>query len=224
MSLVELNQLSVGYDRPLLYIEQAHLNPGERVALTGANGSGKSTLLNTLAGRIPALSGSCQQPPPEEIGYLPQQSEQDRDFPISVFEWVLSGHWNRRGLFAAFSRSDQAQVQRVLQRFELHSLSQRPLHQLSGGQWQRARLARLLVQQPRWLLLDEPFNNLDEHSQAVMISAIKESSQAGTAVLCVLHNRALAASTFTQHWHLEQGRLNISALSDQPLRMERQHA
>ena len=211
MNLVELKQLSVGYDQPLLYIDQAWLKPGDRVALTGANGSGKSTLLNTLTGRIPALGGSLQQPPANEFGYLPQQSEQDRDFPISVFEWVLSGHWHRRGLFAAFSRSDQILVQQMLQRFELLSLSQRPLAQLSGGQWQRARLARLLVQQPRWLLLDEPFNNLDEHSQTVMMAAIQDASEAGTAVLCVLHNRALAASGFERHWHITQGQLDASA-------------
>ncbi|MFG1496732.1 ATP-binding cassette domain-containing protein [Saccharospirillum sp. HFRX-1] len=211
MNLVELKQLSVGYDRPLLYIEQAQLKPGDRVALIGANGSGKSTLLNTLTGRIPALGGSLRLPPAKQIGYLPQQSEQDRDFPISVFEWVLSGHWHRRGLFAAFSRSDQMLVQQQLQRFELLSLSHRPLDQLSGGQWQRARLARLLVQQPRWLLLDEPFNNLDELSQTVMMAAIQDASEAGTAVLCVLHDSKLAASGFELHWHIAQGQLDTSA-------------
>lgn len=207
MSLVDIHQLSVGYDRPLLHIPAARLDAGKLVALTGPNGSGKSTLLNTLIGRLPALSGTLQRPAAHATGYLQQQSEQDRDFPLSLFEWVLSGHWHRRGLFAAFTGKDRQQVEQWLRRFDLNSLSNNPLHQLSGGQWQRARLARLLVQQPSWLLLDEPFNNLDEHSQQLMVEALQAITQTGTAVLCVLHNQALVNRVFDDHWHILDGQL-----------------
>lgn len=214
MAVVRLNRLEAGYERPLVRIESAELQPGERVALTGDNGSGKTTLLKTLVGQLAPLAGRCECPESWRIGYLPQQGEEDRQFPLSVYEWVLSGFWARRGWRSAFRRPDHDRAVALLERFGLAAEADAPLDRLSGGQWQRARLARLLVMPKAWLVLDEPFNNVDEVSQSLILSELRAITRAGCALLCVVHDTALARRAFDTGWHLCDGHLHIAALGE----------
>ena len=208
MSAVRLEGLKVGYDRPLLSVDSAVIRAGERVALTGDNGSGKSTLVKTLVGRLSPLAGRFHGPGRRRTGYLPQQGTEDRQFPISLYEWVLSGFWHRRGPLSAFQDADHDAVHDVLDRMRLLDRAEAPLDELSGGQWQRARLTRLLMQGAEWLVLDEPFNNIDEVSQSLILSELRGAAQAGCSVLCVLHDMSLARRAFDTHWHLCDGQLH----------------
>jgi ABC-type Mn2+/Zn2+ transport system ATPase subunit len=212
MSCLKLEGLSVGYDRPLLTIDSAAIDAGERVALTGDNGSGKSTLVKTLVGLLPSLAGRCIAPARHGLGYLPQQGSEDRQFPLSVYEWVLSGLTGHLGPFGAFRRPDHARVTDLLDRLGLLDRSKAPLQELSGGQWQRTRLARLLVQGSHCLMLDEPFNNIDELSQSLILAELQLAAQFGCPILCVLHDMALARRAFDTHWHLCDGHLHRADL------------
>ncbi len=214
MAVVRLDRLEAGYDRPLVRIESAVLRPGERVALTGDNGCGKTTLLKTLVGQLAPLDGHCECPEPWRIGYLPQQGEEDRQFPLSVYEWVLSGFWARRGWRSAFRKPDHDRARELLERFALVAEADAPLDCLSGGQWQRARLARLLVMPKALLVLDEPFNNVDEVSQSLILSELRAITRTGCALLCVLHDTGLARRAFDTGWHLCDGQLHIAASAD----------
>lgn len=212
MSGIHLKGLRVGYEHPLLTVGAASIGAGERVALTGDNGSGKSTLVKTLVGLLSPLGGRCTGPDRRQIGYLPQQGREDRQFPVSVYEWVLSGFWGKRGPLAAFSRSDHSSTNDLLGRLGLLNRCEAPLNELSGGQWQRTRLARLLVQRFDCLVLDEPFNNIDEMSQSLILKELQTAAQAGCSVLCVLHDMALARRAFDTHWHLCDGRVHSADL------------
>lgn len=214
MSRIHLQGLMVGYERPLLAVDSASIQPGERVALTGDNGSGKSTLVKTLVGLLAPLGGQCIGPDRRCIGYLPQQGGEDRHFPVSVYEWVLSGYWGKRGPLAAFFRSDHNNTNGLLNRLGLLDRAEAPLNELSGGQWQRTRLARLLVQNADCLVLDEPFNNIDEISQALILTELHTAARAGCSVLCVLHDMALARRAFDTHWHLCDGGLHSADLNE----------
>ncbi len=214
MSGLHLEGLIVGYERPLLAVDSASIQPGERVALTGDNGSGKSTLVKTLVGLLAPLGGRCIGPDRCRVGYLPQQGREDRQFPVSVYEWVLSGYWGKRGPLAAFSRSDHTDTNDLLSRLGLLDRAEAPLNELSGGQWQRTRLARLLVQNADCLVLDEPFNNIDEISQSLILTELHTAARAGCSVLCVLHDMALARRAFDTHWHLCDGSLHRADLHE----------
>jgi len=220
MSAVRLEGVKVGYDRPLLSVDSVEIRTGERVALTGDNGSGKSTLVKTLVGRMSPLAGRCLGPGRRRTGYLPQQSSEDRQFPISLYEWVLSGFWYQRGLLSAFRGVDHEAVHELLDRMRLLDRAEAPLDELSGGQWQRARLARLFIQGAEWLVLDEPFNNIDEVSQSLILSELRAAADAGCSVLCVLHDIALARREFDTHWHLCDGTLHradqLASVSAEP--------
>lgn len=212
MSRLQLEGLSIGYDRPLLGVRSAAIQAGERIALTGDNGSGKSSLVKTIVGLLPPLAGRCIVPRHRSIGYLPQLSSEDRQFPLSVYEWVLSGLWRKRGPLVAYHDSDHACTAELLSRLGLLAFADSRLDELSGGQWQRTRLARLLVQGAHYLVLDEPFNNIDEMSQSLILKELYEAARAGCSVLCVLHDMRLARRAFDTHWHLCDGRLHRADL------------
>lgn len=174
------------------------------VALLGPNGSGKSTLLKIIAGELTPSQGQVGLSPELQgaIGYLSQSAQFDVSIPVSVFEVAAMGLLNRRGLFSAITAADKARVTEMLARVGLLHLANHNLQELSGGQLQRLRFARLLVEDAKLLLLDEPFNAVDENTQRDLLMLLNEQHRAGCTIITALHNQSLANLHFPLHIYL----------------------
>ena len=148
MSLLKIDRLSVGYDSDAVLNDLSFfVDPGDYLCIVGENGSGKTTLMKTLLGLIPALGGTIERSAElsaNEIGYLPQQTAIQRDFPASVYEIVLSGFQARCGMRPFYNKEEKRQVFENLQRLGISDLAKRCYSSLSGGQQQRVLLARAL--------------------------------------------------------------------------------
>ena len=167
-----------------------NIQAGTLTAIVGPNGAGKSTLLKALVGEIRPASGTVSfgDVRRREIAYLPQQSSIERNFPITVLEIVNMGFWHKTGPFGTLNRQQRHEVDRAIGAVGLTGLEQRTLRELSGGQLQRALFARLLLQQGRLILLDEPFNAVDSKTFKDLLDIIKDWHAQGTTVLTVLHD------------------------------------
>lgn len=184
------------------------IDPGEAVALIGPNGAGKSTLLKGVLGLVPRTAGTMElgtsgadaAARPDGavharggmVGFLPQSSEFDPDFPISLEQVVMQGRYRRLGLMRWPGRDDRAAVRRALETVGLADLAKRRFGELSGGQRQRGLLARALAGEPRLLLLDEPFNGLDQTNRDALVDTLRALKQQGVAVLVSTHDLELA--------------------------------
>jgi zinc/manganese transport system ATP-binding protein len=190
------------------------LEPGDRVALTGANGAGKSTLLRTLAGRLAPLAGEVAAPG-ARVGLLEQASAINPDVPLTVRQVAAMGLWGELG---PWRRADAAQRQRVdaaLEAVGLSGLHASWMATLSGGQRQRLALARLMVQAPDIILLDEPLAALDADARALVLDLIDQWGGAGRIVIASLHD-AEAAARFPRRLHLSGGAGHWSSAADGP--------
>lgn len=184
---------------------------GSALALIGPNGAGKSTLLKGILGLVPLTAGTMElgsvevggadaataAPAPTHsrngmIGFLPQSSELDPDFPISLEQVVMLGRYRKLGLMRWPGRADRAAVQRVLDTVGLAASAKRRFGELSGGQRQRGLLARALASEPRLLLLDEPFNGLDQTNRDALVDTLRALKQQGVAVIVSTHDLELA--------------------------------
>ena len=158
---VSFDDYSLGYDRsPAVMRLQTEIAQGSLTAVVGPNGAGKSTLLKGVTGSLPPLSGqiSLGAIQCKDISYLPQQSEVDRSFPISVGELVAMGLWREVGAFGGIGRKYKPRIAEALAAVGMDGFEKRSIGSLSGGQAQRALFARLLLQDSPLVLLDEPFN------------------------------------------------------------------
>jgi len=180
---------SLGYNRnPAVMQLQTTIFEGSLTAVVGPNGAGKSTLLKGVVGSLPPLSGKVSIGSSKDISYLPQQSEVDRSFPISVHELVAMGLWRELGAFRGVSRSHRSRIEEALAAVGLEGFETRAIGSLSGGQVQRALFARLLLQDSKLVLLDEPFNAIDATTTADLIAVVKRWHGEGRTVLAVLHD------------------------------------
>ncbi|PDQ35396.1 MAG: hypothetical protein B5766_06105 [Candidatus Lumbricidophila eiseniae] len=166
--------------------------PGDAVALIGPNGAGKSTLLAGLLGLVPCTAGEMHVP--GGLGYLPQVSGLDPDFPLTVGQLVMLGRYRKLGLWRWPGAADRAAVAVALDLVGLRALRKRQVNQLSGGQRQRAVLARALVADPAAILLDEPFNGLDQGSRDALVETIRVLKRRGVAFLVSTHDTDLAVA------------------------------
>ena len=168
------------------------LEAGEYLCIVGENGSGKSTLIKALLGLKQPKSGSISLSggvKHTEIGYLPQQTPAQKDFPASVWEVVLSGCLNSRGLISFYSRRDKQRAMENLEKLGIAGLKNACYRELSGGQQQRALLARALCATQKMLLLDEPVTGLDPIATAEFYSLILElNKREGVTVIMVSHD------------------------------------
>lgn len=182
------------------------VNSGDYLCIVGENGSGKSTLVKTLVGLNKPISGSIQIGDGLktcEIGYLPQQTIIQRDFPASVYEIVLSGCLNQMGLRPFYSKKECKHAESVMEKLEITNLTKRCYRELSGGQQQRVLLARALCATTKILLLDEPVAGLDPKSTQEMYRIVAELNRKDMiTVIMVSHDIKEAVGYATHILHV----------------------
>lgn len=203
--ILEARAVTVRYPRrasAALNDVSCRIGGAELVAVVGPNGSGKTTLVRALLGLLPVERGSVliNQRPVEEwsrrllartVGVVGQQEE--TVFPLSVAETVMLGRYAHLGPLAAPGAHDRAAVQRALERCDIVDLTQRSIDSLSGGEWQRVRVARALAQEPQALVLDEPTASLDVRHEMELFELFRQLVNGGLAGLVVTHHLNLAA-------------------------------
>ncbi len=198
--MVAVDNLTVSYrQHPALHHISGHFAPGSLTAVVGPNGSGKTTLLKSIMGLLPLDGGHLTVAAPRaRMAYLPQLSEIDRSFPLSVGECVQLGCWACAGAWGSLSSAQLARVQWALQTVGLDDFDQRPISTLSSGQLQRALFARLLVQDAELILLDEPFNAVDSKTTNALLSLLQLWHAQQRTVIAVVHDDAQVRQYFPQ--------------------------
>ena len=207
MALLTCRDLSLGYEgKAILEHISFTVEQGDYLCIVGENGSGKSTLMKTVLGLIHPLKGrvltgdGLRQ---NEIGYLPQQTVIQRDFPASVYEIVLSGCQGRQGLRPFYTGADKALAWKNIRRMEIEPLARRCYRELSGGQQQRVLLARALCATRKLLLLDEPVAGLDPRVTAEMYQLISDLNRNdGITVVMISHDLEAALRYATHILHI----------------------
>ena len=188
---LDFQGLTLGYDRlPAVQNLDSTIAEGSLTAIVGPNGAGKSTLLKGVVGTLSPLGGrlSLGALARDEIAYLPQQSDIDRSFPLSVVDLVALGLWREIGAFGQLSEAQRQRVAEAIAAVGLEGLETRPIGSLSGGQMQRALFARLLLQDARLVLLDEPFTAIDTNTMTDLIAVVQRWHGEGRTVVAVLHD------------------------------------
>jgi zinc/manganese transport system ATP-binding protein len=194
-----LNDVTLGYDgHPAVHHLEGKFVSGSLTAVVGPNGSGKSTLLKGLSGVLLPMGGhidliGCNA---RDVAYLPQASDVDRTFPSTVEDLVMMGLWRKRGLFASIGKADLALASTALATVGLDGFQSRTLNTLSGGQFQRALFARVLLQDSRVILLDEPFSAIDGRTISDLMHLIRQWHSEGRTVIAVLHDMNLVTEHF----------------------------
>ncbi len=199
-TMINLHDLTVSYRRhPAVHHLSGSFARGSLTALVGPNGAGKSTLLKSLLGLVPIEHGSVLLGVERQhIAYLPQRSEIDRSFPLSVLDCVLLGHWQRNGLHAGISVEAREAAVQALATVGLGGFEGRALGTLSGGQFQRVLFARILLQDAQLILLDEPFAAVDEPTIDALMTLILRWKGEGRTTIAVLHDFDLVRGRFPQ--------------------------
>lgn len=191
MSIV-LDNVTISYQRhPAVHHVSGEFACAQATALFGPNGAGKSTLLKAIVGVMSPDAGEIRFLPPlkhKAIAYLPQQSEIDRSFPISVIDLVYSGLWQDIGSFGGVSGMQRARALHALHTVGLADFAHRPIDALSRGQFQRVLFARILLQDAKLILLDEPFNAIDTRTTSQLLTLINRWCVEGRTVVAVLHD------------------------------------
>lgn len=182
---IKCNDLDIGYDgKTVVSGLNFEINDGDYLCIVGENGSGKTTLMKTLLGLVPLLGGSIQGLNKNDIGYLPQISDIQKDFPATVEEVVLSG---TKKLF--YRKKEKDLMRFNLERLNIANLSKCKFSELSGGQRQRVLLARALCASKKILLLDEPVSGLDPKATAMMYEIInKLNKEDGMTIIMISHD------------------------------------
>ena len=203
MALLTANNLTLGYgDRLLLSGLNFTVNSGDYLCVVGENGSGKSTLVRCLLGLQQVAAGAIvpgDNLKMNQIGYLPQQTVVQKDFPATVWEIVLSGCQGHRGLWPFYSKADKALAKANIARMNLTELTRRCYRELSGGQQQRVLLARALCATRRLLLLDEPVSGLDPRMTAEMYQLIEKLNREEKITIIMVTHDLAAARSYASH-------------------------
>lgn len=193
MSQIICQNLAIGYDgKAILKDINFSINEGDYLCIIGENGSGKSTLMRTLLHLQQPVSGTIllgDGLQSNEIGYLPQQTAVQKDFPASVREIILSGCQNRCGLRPFYNRAEKRQAAEMMEKLQITHLSNRCYRELSGGQQQRVLLARALCATKKILLLDEPVSGLDSKVTEEMYQIIETLNRKDKiTIVMITHN------------------------------------
>jgi zinc/manganese transport system ATP-binding protein len=201
VTALKFHDLTLGYERhPAVHHLNGSIEQGALVAVCGPNGAGKSTLfkgvvglLKPLAGRIEHAGGTAA-----DIAYLPQAAQIDRSFPLKVYDVVAMGLWRHAGAFGRIGAANRARIEVAMAAVGLTGFETRPIGSLSGGQMQRALFARLLLQDARVIVLDEPFNAIDAKTAADLLALVRRWHSEERTVLAALHDLETVRLGFPQ--------------------------
>jgi zinc/manganese transport system ATP-binding protein len=198
---LRFNNLTLGYDRhPAVHHLDGTVETGALIAIIGPNGAGKSTLFKGIVGALKPLAGRIDRNGLDvrDIAYLPQIAEIDRSFPISVYDMVAMGLWRSAGLTGGIRRAACSRIEAAIAAVGLIGFEQRPIATLSGGQMQRTLFARLLLQDARVIVLDEPFTAVDAKTAADLFDLVRHWHQEERTVLASLHDFELVKAHFPE--------------------------
>ncbi|MBR1444289.1 MAG: ABC transporter ATP-binding protein [Firmicutes bacterium] len=192
MALITAENISIGYgSRTIIKDLNFSVDTGDYLCIIGENGVGKTTLMKTMLGLMKPLSGRIllgEGLKNNMIGYLPQRTTVQKDFPASVWEIVLSGFQGRCGARPFYDRKEKLIAKDNIERMEISSLSKRSYMELSGGQQQRVLLARALCAAQEILLLDEPITGLDPRAASEMYGLISKLNKEGMTIIMISHD------------------------------------
>ncbi|MGJ4933417.1 metal ABC transporter ATP-binding protein [Bradyrhizobium sp. HKCCYLRH3083] len=201
MAQLQFRDVTLGYDRhPAVHHLSGDVAEGALLAVIGPNGAGKSTLFRGIVGLLKPLAGSITAAglKPREIAYLPQIADIDRSFPISVFDFVSTGLWRSTGMFGGIGAAAREKIARAIAAVGLTGFEGRGIGTLSGGQMQRMLFARVLLQDARVIVLDEPFNAMDSKTSADLLQLIEHWHGERRTVLAALHDMDMVRAHFPQ--------------------------
>ena len=192
MAQLICNNLTLGYNSNVILENVSFsVEKGDYLCIIGENGSGKTTLMKTILRLEKPLKGQISTGDgvlPDEIGYLPQQTQVQRDFPASVWEIVLSGCQSRCGKRSFYTKEEKQLAKQAMKRMEIEDLAKRCYRELSGGQQQRVLLARALCAAQKMLLLDEPVSGLDPSVTQEMYELIEQLHKDGITIMMITHD------------------------------------
>jgi zinc/manganese transport system ATP-binding protein len=198
---LRFQNLTLGYDRhPAVHHLNGAVESGALMAVVGPNGAGKSTLFKGIVGVLKPLAGRIERDgvAPQDIAYLPQAAEIDRSFPINVYDMVAMGLWQRTGLFGGIDRKARSRIEEALGAVGLTGFESRAIGTLSGGQMQRMLFARLLLQDARVIVLDEPFNAVDAKTSADLFELVRRWHGEKRTVLTAMHDIDFVRANFPE--------------------------
>ena len=208
--IFECKDVTLGYENKVVAKKlNFKIDQGDYLCVVGENGTGKSTLIKTLLGLIKPLNGeviaNVQGKNHKGVGYLPQQTQAQKDFPASVWEVVLSGVLNNDHRCPFYNKKDRAEAEKNMEKLNILDLKKRCYRELSGGQQQRVLLARALCATDSVLILDEPVTGLDPAASMEFYETIKDlNKKENVTIIMVSHDIKNALNYATHILHLEQ--------------------
>lgn len=208
--IFECKDVTLGYENKVVAKNlNFKIDQGDYLCVVGENGTGKSTLIKTLLGLIKPLNGeviaNVQGKNHKGVGYLPQQTQAQKDFPASVWEVVLSGVLNNDHRCPFYNKKDKAEAEKNMEKLNILDLKKRCYRELSGGQQQRVLLARALCATDGVLILDEPVTGLDPAASMELYETIKDlNKKENVTIIMVSHDIKNALNYATHILHLEQ--------------------
>ena len=214
---LQFRDVTLGYDRhPAVHHLSGEVKAGALLAVVGPNGAGKSTLFRGIVGILKPLSGTIGRGGLDirDIAYLPQTADIDRSFPISVFDFVGTGLWRSTGFFGGMGKNAHDGIARALAAVGLNGFENRTIGTLSGGQMQRMLFARVVLQDARLIVLDEPFNAIDSKTATDLLALVRGWHAQGRTVLAALHDMDLVRDHFPETLLLARGKVGWGATSD----------
>ena len=218
MSYIKCEDLVLGYEGiPVAENISFEVRKGDYLCILGENGAGKSTLMKTLLGLTPLMGGNIAYGDGlerYEIGYLPQQTFVQKDFPASVWEIVLSGTLSKCGRRAFFGKEEKKLAEKNMKRMDIWELKKECYRNLSGGQQQRVLLARALCASSKLLVLDEPVTGLDPKVTAEFYQLIKDLNNEGLTIIMVSHDIDAAVRYASHVLHVEKERSFIGTAKE----------
>jgi zinc/manganese transport system ATP-binding protein len=198
---LHFRDVTLGYDRhPAVHHLSGEVAPGALLAVVGPNGAGKSTLFRGIVGILNPLAGSIVSGGLDlrDIAYLPQTADIDRSFPISVYDFVGTGLWRATGFFGGMGKAAREKIAQALAAVGLNGFENRTIGTLSGGQMQRMLFARVLLQDARLIVLDEPFNAIDAKTSLDLLALVRRWHGEKRTVLAALHDMDVVRVNFPE--------------------------
>lgn len=204
-SPLSIHDMTVAYHRrPVLWDFDYNAPPGNLIAIVGPNGAGKSTLIKAVLNLVPTVSGQVSffgEPYRKQrgrVGYVPQRSSVDWDFPVNALEVVTMGLYRKIGWFRPVTKKYTQKAMAALDRVGMADYAMRQISQLSGGQQQRVFLARALAQEADLYLMDEPFAGVDAATERAIVSVLRELKESGRTAMVVHHDLQTVAEYFDE--------------------------